>query len=804
MPGRNFLLERQRPAADQLRVAFGIAAALSAVCLAAYPFRNIQLPKFDGYVPAIESLMMLGDLITAAMLFSQASITRSKSLLVLAAAYWFSSLGAIPHILTFPGAFGPSGLLGVDASMSAWLFFGWRIALPLGVVAYALLGNRYWRIDGAVSSRNVVVLWVAGAALLALAITVVITKVRSLLPDLMSDATHFSPAQAISMCLAMAGVSLVAMAMVWRRYGSILDLWLLLMLWVIFLEYCMNASISGRFTLGWYVLKAFGCISSLLVLLLLLVQTNKLYLRLVIFTSDQERERQRQLLVRDAIAASIAHEMRQPLSAMLLNVEAALRMPPDKVFASGIIEDVLNDIHRAIDMISSTRDLYKNPASNIRPSNINQLIRDTLAMDARDLQSHGVTVELALAEPLPNAVINRLQMQHVFMNLFMNAAEAMNASVGPRILRVRSEVRDDNLVISVQDTGPGIESVHHHRIFNPFFTTKETGTGLGLAICQSVVEGHGGTLRAVQRSEPGAFFEIALPCKGTAVGTTVRVESGDVSSPSAAIAPSDALRQVPKPEHSVDKVPATLGDVLYAKSKTPVQEQVWARLVQSIAAGDQLALHELYEMAHRIVFTLILQITANRETSAELAIDVFYDVWRGASRYDAAKGTVLAWIMNQARSRAVDHLLFENREKGRHVGNIHVHAEMAADAQGHLALRIAQETGKEAVLPSSRQWSEPEWEQVAPGIECKLLATDTQRYRVSMLVRLAPGASYPAHTHAGVEELHLLDGELWIDERKLFPGDYNYGAPGAGDDRVWSATGCTCVLVTSTKDVLRV
>ena len=122
--------------------------------------------------------------------------------------------------------------------------------------------------------------------------------------------------------------------------------------------------------------------------------------------------------------------------------------------------------------------------------------------------------------------------------------------------------------------------------------------------------------------------------------------------------------------------------------------------------------------------------------------------------------------------------------------------------QARLALRIAEETGEQPVLPSAPQWSEPEWEQVAPGIECKLLATDTARHRVSMLVSLAPGASYPAHTHAGVEELHLLDGELWIDERKLFPGDYNYGAPGAGDKRVWSETGCTCVLVTSTKDIL--
>ena len=123
--------------------------------------------------------------------------------------------------------------------------------------------------------------------------------------------------------------------------------------------------------------------------------------------------------------------------------------------------------------------------------------------------------------------------------------------------------------------------------------------------------------------------------------------------------------------------------------------------------------------------------------------------------------------------------------------------------QERLALRISEETGRQPVLPPVRRRSEPEWEQVAPGIECKLLATDTERHRVSMLVRLTPGASYPAHTHAGVEELHLLDGELWIDGRKLVPGDYNYGAPGTGDERVWSETGCSCILITSTEDVLR-
>ena len=125
-----------------------------------------------------------------------------------------------------------------------------------------------------------------------------------------------------------------------------------------------------------------------------------------------------------------------------------------------------------------------------------------------------------------------------------------------------------------------------------------------------------------------------------------------------------------------------------------------------------------------------------------------------------------------------------------------------ATLQARLARRISAETGGEPVLPTARQWSEPAWEEVAPGISCKLLATDADRHRVSMLVRLAPGADYPPHTHAGVEELHLLDGELWIEDRKLYPGDYNRASPGTGDKRVWSETGCTCVLITSTKDVL--
>jgi RNA polymerase sigma-70 factor, ECF subfamily len=108
----------------------------------------------------------------------------------------------------------------------------------------------------------------------------------------------------------------------------------------------------------------------------------------------------------------------------------------------------------------------------------------------------------------------------------------------------------------------------------------------------------------------------------------------------------------------------TLGDLLYADAaKARVSEKEWVGLVRGIAAGDQLALHALYERTHRMVFTLIVRIVNNRETAEEVTLDVFYDVWRRAARYDAAGGSVVGWIMNQARSRAIDRLRFDQRKK---------------------------------------------------------------------------------------------------------------------------------------------
>jgi anti-sigma factor ChrR (cupin superfamily) len=126
----------------------------------------------------------------------------------------------------------------------------------------------------------------------------------------------------------------------------------------------------------------------------------------------------------------------------------------------------------------------------------------------------------------------------------------------------------------------------------------------------------------------------------------------------------------------------------------------------------------------------------------------------------------------------------------------------AASLWNRLAARIAAETSQPASAePLSPP--QPDWEEAGSGISCKLLATDLENDRVSMLVRLAPGADYPPHTHAGVEEVYMLQGVLIVDDKKLHPGDYLRSEPGTSDRRVWSETGCTCVLLTSTRDILR-
>lgn len=163
----------------------------------------------------------------------------------------------------------------------------------------------------------------------------------------------------------------------------------------------------------------------------------------------------------------------------------------------------------------------------------------------------------------------------------------------------------------------------------------------------------------------------------------------------------EATRDIaPEPERE----PGTLGEVLYNNRLNPlVSEADWVALVQSVATGNQGALHALYERAHAVVFTLAMRITRNRETAEEVTLDVFHDVWRRASEYNAADGTVLGWIMNQARSRAIDRLRFDQRKKRvRPEGTEDVHAPATANPDDIVVFKQQSETLRRALNELTR------------------------------------------------------------------------------------------------------
>ena len=514
---KELLLYNLRPTPAQVRATLSVALLVLIAFLATLPYRNQQLARVDAFIPVFDTALFLGDWITATLLFAQASVLRSKALIALGTGYFFTGLIIIPHGLTFPWAFSPTGLLGAGYNTTNWLYFFWHGGLPVSVIAYASLRDaRDWSHVASLTPDRVIGICLVSATALAVALTVLATVGEPLLPRLMSEHVRWDPEKVAYVTCPLMLLIAAAMAITWRRHRSVLDLWLLLVLWAWFLELLLTTLTWSRFSVGWYSGRMAGLLSGLFVLLMLLAETNRLYARTVLQVTARLWERENRLMIRDAIAASIAHELRQPLAAIMLNAQAGRRrVSKQDEFISPILNEVVRDCHRANDIIESTRAIFGKSATQKRSSNINQLIRDTLAMISRDLRDLGVSVDLRLDDPLPPLDVNRLQIQQAFLNLFMNGAEAMSTMTDrPRMLTIRSGSGGNGLVISVEDTGRGIAAADQERIFDAFFTSKKHGTGLGLSICRSVIEAHGGRLRALSRAPIGAIFEIYLPYSG--------------------------------------------------------------------------------------------------------------------------------------------------------------------------------------------------------------------------------------------------------------------------------------------------
>ncbi len=267
-------------------------------------------------------------------------------------------------------------------------------------------------------------------------------------------------------------------------------------------------------TLGAYVLAA------------LFAERREAEARLARFNILLERERDNKLMNLQVIGASIAHELKQPLTAIAANGSAALalldRAPSDLHEAQAALRDIVGDSHRASEALDGIRGLFRMVDQGWQPIDINEITLEVLQSIHGEFKEHGIVVLPELATEIPPVNGNRGQLQQVVLNLIHNALEAMDTTTDrTRILWVKTKEHGDSIAMAVQDSGPGIDPNELEEVFDAFFTTKSHGMGLGLAISRMIVERHGGEITASSDGKNGALFQVVLPIQPgakTAIG----------------------------------------------------------------------------------------------------------------------------------------------------------------------------------------------------------------------------------------------------------------------------------------------
>jgi signal transduction histidine kinase len=510
------------PATDgQRTMAIAVVIVLAVAAAVIAPFASIQVSRVDAFIPVLQTVVSVADLITAIFLFAQFSIQPQRALLALASGYIFSGSFAFLQTLAFPGGYAPSGLIGDGPNSPAWIYVLWHTTFPAAILVYALSKDATGTAKPARPATTAIAITIACVFAAVAGLTWVVTAKTEYLPTLFTSDVRFQTRLGNQINFALWLWGSIALAVLLFRRRTILDLWLIVTL----LAYMPNFLVaiigsSIRFTIGWYAARCFILVGSCMLLGVLLVETTFLYSRLANAIILQRRERINRLLSVEAVTGAIAHELRTPLGAIALNASTALSQlrsrPRELEDIESILGDIEADSHRAGAMISSIRELSRKTTDQRALTRVEGVVRLALRLLQHDIQTNEVSVTTEFQGDLPEVHLDDTQLQQVLLNLIKNAIEAMS-SVAPqaRLLRLTTSFDGrSKVLLSVQDSGPGIPVEDRERIFDPFFTTKSGGMGLGLAICYSVVENHGGKLRLLKSDSDGSIFEIAIPVAG--------------------------------------------------------------------------------------------------------------------------------------------------------------------------------------------------------------------------------------------------------------------------------------------------
>ena len=510
------LLATVEPTRPQRRFAFALAVCVIVAFAGATSFAAMPLWPIYPVVPLLLAICFLSDVITSTLLYSQYSITRSPALLALAGGYLFAALIVIPITLTYPGLFTPTGLLGAGLQTASWLYICWHFGFPAAVFAYTLLKDDNSTAD--VSVKSAIGWSIALVGVSVGALTWLFTSGNDLVPRLALNETALAP---LSFHLGAALVLFIAIVfgLLWARQRSVLDQWVLIATLAFLLETVMSAVlVSARFTVGFYVGVVLLLFNATIVMVILLTETTRLYARIIRSNVALQRERKNKLISLEAVVASISHEVRQPLGALLTNTEAALlslrSTPPDVALVEEALRDVKSDVYRTDDIFKSLRTLFGRADNELVPIDINDVAAEALRIMRDEIKERGIREHVDLMPSLPRIMGHKGLLQEVVINLIHNGIEAMSAVQGrERRLTIASQTDDRGaVVLAVRDSGVGIDPTKLGEVFDAFVTTKPVGMGLGLAICRTIIERHGGQISAWSAGQQkGAVFELTLP-----------------------------------------------------------------------------------------------------------------------------------------------------------------------------------------------------------------------------------------------------------------------------------------------------
>jgi signal transduction histidine kinase len=518
-----YSLASSPPTGAQRRFALAVATLLTVAFALTMPLARVHLRPIEAFIPALQGVFSVADLITAVLLYSNFSIDRSRCLLILADGYLFAAFITTAFSLTFPGAFAPTGLFGAGLQSAAWLYMLWHFGFSLAVLLYSCAKAVEDRTQVPVGSiKSAIVSNVIFVFLLVCGMTWFVTNRQDWLPPIFSDRLHLT-GLIIYITAACLLLSATALGLLWMRRRTVLDLWLIVVALAMIWELVVGITITGRYDFGFYAGRIYTLFVSIIVLILFLVETTKLDARLARANMKLRQERDSKMMTLAAMTSSISHEMRQPLMAVTMNASAALqylkRSSPDIDAAREMLRSVAADIGRAGSVLDNIRDLFKeSDAADHATIDLNEIVRGALTILGNDIKDRGVAVQTDLAPELPRAQGHRGQLEQVLLNLLNNALEAAaDAPRGRPTLQISTELNSAaEIAVSVEDSGEGIDQLNAERLFDPFVTSKSKGMGLGLAIARLIVERHGGRIAASSSSAlGGAMFAFTLPVPGT-------------------------------------------------------------------------------------------------------------------------------------------------------------------------------------------------------------------------------------------------------------------------------------------------